>query len=534
MPFKEIGKFQHTGGVQKFHDFKRPVTFYDRVRFVGADSSVEILGGVLSGDITLSGDLVSSAWNGAATLALPDATATAGYALDDSAGKAQFQVLYAGDGAITGDFVVEGTFSTAASGERMEILDTTSSATSIRWYTGLAGETSSARMYTGSGTFPHDSGNLYLRGPIFGGVTNYTTAYLSLGSQDSTPATGSVSLGAFAEGDAEATVSIFAKGDFSDDADITSLYETTAYGTGYASFTIMASSEDGDGDLKLLATSSGTGTPNINMTADYINGYAAQFRGPAGSTASPGISFHTDTDTGMYRPSSNVLEFSTGGNSRLSLGGTYVQLKDASGNTKFWVASTAIYANGTNHYFRDGSSNVLFRITYSGNQSRLLDSTGGNIIALDKSLDQFLVYLNSGLEMTLGTTGFVVPNVYNATTGSAANINVASGGSIRRSTSTAEWKQDIKPWKGSGVLDLTPVTFYPMTGIPPNMKREGSRKLLGLTYEDALEHFPKAAIKNDKALDWNAITTALIGEVAALKEQLEILTDVCYTRHTSN
>lgn len=51
MPYQPIGKYEGSRGFARKTDFKRPVTFYDRVRFVGDDSTMEIFGGVLSGDL---------------------------------------------------------------------------------------------------------------------------------------------------------------------------------------------------------------------------------------------------------------------------------------------------------------------------------------------------------------------------------------------------------------------------------------------------------------------------------------------------
>ncbi len=107
------------------------------------------------------------------------------------------------------------------------------------------------------------------------------------------------------------------------------------------------------------------------------------------------------------------------------------------------------------------------------------------------------------------------------------NCNVASDGRLRRSTSSSAYKTGIRDWhpEGKSILDVTPVLFYGMSGNLTKgeaLKREGRGKQLGLIMENVAEFFPRGVGEPD-ALDWNAITTALIYEVKVLKDELSAL-----------
>ena len=140
---------------------------------------------------------------------------------------------------------------------------------------------------------------------------------------------------------------------------------------------------------------------------------------------------------------------------------------------------------------------------------------------------QIQLKLNSVPELDLTLTAVKIPNAYNATSGSAANVVVDSAGQLFRSTSTEEDKDDVSPWSSdSRILDVQPVTFYAKKGNKKRgapMKRSSGPKSLGLTYENVKANFPKGAIVRDKGLDWNAITTALLAEVQRLEARVTAL-----------
>ena len=216
------------------------------------------------------------------------------------------------------------------------------------------------------------------------------------------------------------------------------------------------------------------------------------------------------------------LNINTAGNLSISgnvmyFGNTseYIQLSDAS--NWFRIVQDAVE---THRFLSNGD------IAIAGKRI-VFDIIGGNEwIDISDSTQQFRIGLNGVVEMTLGSTGFLVPNAYSSTTTSAANAVFQSDGRFRRSTSLSAHKQDIRPWKPEeSVLDLTPVTFYPMEGNPTTgekMKRVGRSKLLGLTYEDTAANFPKG-VSGDDAIDWNAIAVGILEEVKKLRQEVDEL-----------
>jgi len=257
--------------------------------------------GIIGGDVTIEGtltaaDIISSVWEsggGTVPLSLPDAGATTGYAVEDSAGIAQFQALYASganitdlvaseitvgqlvegqiaDNAITADklsvtsldaitasmgtLTVDSTLTmgtggvlrTAASGQRLELAE--SFAHRINWYTADASESSPGTIF-GSYAGSAGTGRLHLDLHSPQNTTRSTQTRLILKAQSASGASGP-------------EVDIFA-----------------------------------------------TGTYNIQPVVrfqDFI------LRADDGTALFPAFSFNNDTNTGMYRISSDSIAMAAG------------------------------------------------------------------------------------------------------------------------------------------------------------------------------------------------------------------------------
>jgi hypothetical protein len=152
------------------------------------------------------------------------------------------------------------------------------------------------------------------------------------------------------------------------------------------------------------------------------------------------------------------------------------------------------------------------------------DGDGDTYVEGGESNNFLRLVVDNVAEFTAGGTNIWAPNVYSATSGSAANVFVESSGILYRSTSTAKYKQDIAAFTPTrhSVLDLTAVTFTPMQGNPtrgvPMEPLDGTTRL-GFTHEDAAANFPLAA-GDDDDLDWNAIVAGLQTEVKQLRSQV--------------
>ncbi len=140
--------------------------------------------GIIGGDVTIEGtltgnDILSSNWDGAIPVDLSsrDATATVGYALDGSAGAAQFQNIFAEGGelrslAILGNLTMGagGLIRSASSGLRYE-LGTTGTYAKLDFLSGHASETQAGFLRLLGGATPI----LFLKAPTVTGVASALT-----------------------------------------------------------------------------------------------------------------------------------------------------------------------------------------------------------------------------------------------------------------------------------------------------------------------------------------------------------------------
>ncbi len=170
-----------------------------------------------------------------------------------------------------------------------------------------------------------------------------------------------------------------------------------------------------------------------------------------------------------------------------------------------------------------------------GASATLSATTGGTLnatatldaIATGSGTSEVHLDVDSNTEVRATSTIFESENILNSTIGDAENVHVDGSGRLFLSTSTAENKDDIEPWASDGsILNVQPVSFYPKAGNKKKgeeMKRIGTRKNVGLTFEDVQQHFPKGALPKFKSLDWHAITTALLSELVTLRQRVNDL-----------
>jgi hypothetical protein len=171
-----------------------------------------------------------------------------------------------------------------------------------------------------------------------------------------------------------------------------------------------------------LHMSSGSSSPDILLNDDVLGGQILlqvsdgdtqvqvredQVAFVSGTEADPGIGFISDLDTGIFLNGTGVVSISRGGSETARFGSEGVRI--GSDEQYGWL-------NDADTYIVRSAAN------------------------------QVSIFAGGNAELVLGATGFKVPNVYNSTTGSAANVNVASDGTLARSTSLAAHKRNIRPW----------------------------------------------------------------------------------------
>ncbi|MES2962829.1 MAG: hypothetical protein V4760_02990, partial [Bdellovibrionota bacterium] len=96
---------------------------------------------------------------------------------------------------------------------------------------------------------------------------------------------------------------------------------------GGANYSLQLPTTAGSTGSYLIATGPGTlGWGGAGGGGDFMKdgstSMTGQFKSLSGSSLVPGISFATDTDTGLFSPGANFLSIATGGASRMSIGST--------------------------------------------------------------------------------------------------------------------------------------------------------------------------------------------------------------------
>ena len=458
----------------------------------GTFIDLEIIGGLSVGGATVVGDIYSSNWDGTIPPDLSggaDSGAAAGYALDASVGAAQFQTLYAEGGTLV-DLNVAGTLTMTTGGE----IRTGSSTPYLRIL-------NASTLFIIADQNATSDGDLHWISGPYATVLQPSVDAGQVRPQLYLQASSSVPSYAYAALVGETGTYWMAGGGGTDRYDL----------RGYSNTIPVFLYDYSAGQLKQQYTTT-------YLVYDY--------------GASQNLIYYDGTDLAVGSTSSSpVRAFGILTNSvgqswiPYTDGAIYLSyLEEAVFNVREW--------NGTSH---------TYRVKIFGNNSGgsagdigLYDGGGTLEYWYDQSLSKHSLYCGGSIVFSLRTAGsgegIRAPAIYNNTSASAANVVVDSNGEMYRSTSRGEWKQDVRPWAGSGVLDLTPVTFYPMKGDPNadieagevGLRRHGTRKLLGLLYEDVQQRFPKG-ISSWDGIDWNAITTALLLEVKQLRQEVNAL-----------
>ena len=112
-----------------------------------------------------------------------------------------------------------------------------------------------------------------------------------------------------------------------------------------------------------------------------------------------------------------------------------------------------------------------------------------------------------------------LPGVYGSTSAASANVVVSSTGVLQRATSSARWKELIRP------LELDTAFIYKLEPRTFDYKDGGPKGVSGFIAESVFDVEPSAASVDAEGLpdgiNWNAIIVALVAEVKRLKARLD-------------
>jgi len=157
----------------------------------------------------------------------------------------------------------------------------------------------------------------------------------------------------------------------------------------------------------------------------------------------------------------------------------------------------------------------MMRKGSSSNISRLYGQETNDWIESDGGTEQWKFYLNGIVEMTIGQTGFVVPNVYTSQAGTSANVYVSSTGQLTRLTSALKYKTKVIEAPQLADITLRPVEYT---------SKQHKSHHYGLIADDVAGQLHDAGIWNKEELedyDTRAVIAILAAKVNRLEKLLE-------------
>jgi hypothetical protein len=267
-----------------------------------------------------------------------------------------------------------------------------------------------------------------------------------------------------------------------------------------------------------------------------------------GSATNPSFGFFNDAGVGMYKSGTDEISWASNTSQVMTLSSTTFSV-DVSGGITLDASGAATYDAAGNHYFLDGGQSV-FAMWWDGTYSALRGRGGSDYLLYHESTEQWKLRLNGTDELTIGTAGFLVPNVYSNTQSGSANVLVDSSGSIKRATSSIRLKRNVEPlndyrnvleieafmWdgqreqvvmkpltvqRGSKAIDDQTVFDVPQRYKSGSRKGEVKREIVptgirqaGMVAEYVYDAHPLFATRNEKgepsSLDLSAIVAALL------------------------
>jgi hypothetical protein len=244
-----------------------------------------------------------------------------------------------------------------------------------------------------------------------------------------------------------------------------------------------------------------------------------------------GLDAYTNTNEGA------PILFSTGGSERMRItsGGNVLIGTTTVGTSKLTISSP------------NDQAGVYMINTFSGNAWSFRTGTPGisntGLCIYDETNSRNTIQITSGGNILMGTTtdsagvrlkvvGGIIGclDVYNNTTGVAANMQIDSNGFFSRSTvSSLRYKENIKDWDGNGldtILALNPKTFK----YKKDYYNKADIDFLGLIAEDVAKVSPYLAdYENEdrtgqvENVRYAFIVVPLIKAIQELKQELDTL-----------
>jgi hypothetical protein len=224
---------------------------------------------------------------------------------------------------------------------------------------------------------------------------------------------------------------------------------------------------------------------------------------------------------------------------RIMISGAFVYFNNSTGDSlgidtagNLIISGDIFYFNNTSEYFQISDASNFARIVQDSVETHrfassgdihiigtriVFDVIGGNdYLEMSDSLNQFKMVIGGNTEMTMGTTGFLVPNIWNSTGGTTANVQVASDGRLRQVTSALRFKRHVSDAK------LEDVRLYPRQW---QSKGDDSWHV-GFVAEEVVKEMPMVGLWDDDGRLMNYEDRAVLAVLAAKVNRLEAELDL--------
>jgi hypothetical protein len=330
--------------------------------------------------------------------------------------------------------------------------------------------------------------------------------------------------------------------------DLNTSHNNTAVGSGALFLNTTGTGNTATGAFALVSNGTGDGNTALGAATLTLN------TAGAGNTAVGARALLSNTGTLNTAVGLNALTANTNGDGNTALGAGPGQVEGnfvpaALGSNTTGRNNTAVGGAGTSGSFAALGSNIDGNGNTAIGQSALpLNTTGSDNIAVGVNAGQNLTTGSNNIDIgnagvadeantirigtTFEQTATYIAGISGATASSGAAVFVNTDGQLGTMTSSARFKDEIKPMDkaSTAILALKPVTFRYKKGIDPRRIPQ-----FGLVAEDVEKVNPDLVVRDPEGkpytVRYEAVNAMLLNEflkehrkVEQLKKQIEVLT----------
>ncbi len=253
------------------------------------------------------------------------------------------------------------------------------------------------------------------------------------------------------------------------------------------------------GDINLTAGGA------VRLASDRLDrnttGAVSIYGGGAGSAGTPTYSFYDDTDSGIYRVGADQVGIATGGNTRVRVGTSYL------------IVSAGTLDDDDPRLQPNGSITSP-AYSFRGDTNTGMWRAAADEIGLTAGGAEMFTGLNTATDEVR-----ILP-AYNNSASGDATVGVTSTGLLRRQTSAAKYKTNIRPAPQLADIELRPVEYDTIPAVSSRDADAGVRHLYGLIADELADQDRDLARFSDDGVE-DFHDRAVLAILAAKVNRLE-------------